>query len=91
MARPKNEESETKKTDNFLLNIHRLLNKFFLFTENDQIRPFIQFVIEFQLIFTSKKQKRYSCELLMMSYIIFSKSAKRIKDYWKSRSLCCLR
>ena len=79
MARPKNEESETKKTENFLLDINRLLNEFFLFTENNQIRFFIQFVIEFQLIFTSKKQKRFSSELLMVSYVIFSKTAKRMK------------
>ena len=78
MALAKNEEeSETKKTEKFLLNINRLLNEFFLFTENDQNRPFIQFVIEqFQLIFTSKKQRRYSSELLMMSYVIFATNAK---------------
>ena len=77
MAQAKNEkESKTKKTEKFLLNINRLLNKFFLFTKNDQIRSFIQFVIEqFQLIFTSKKQKKYSLELLM-SYVIFATSAK---------------
>ena len=77
MALAKNEkESKTKKTEKFLLNINRLLNKFFLFTKNDQIRSFIQFVIEqFQLIFTSKKQKKYSLELLM-SYVIFATSAK---------------
>ena len=77
MALAKNKESETKKTEKFLLNINRLLKEFFLFTENDQNRPFIQFVIEqFQLIFTSKKQRRYSSELLMMSYVIFATSAK---------------
>ena len=77
MALAKNEkESETKKTEKFLLNINRLLNEFFLFTKNDQIRFFIQFVIEqFQLIFTSKKQKKYLSELLM-SYVIFATSAK---------------
>ena len=77
MALAKNEkESETKKTEKFLLNINRLLNEFFLFTKNDQIRSFIQFVIEqFQLIFTSKKQKKYLSELLM-SYVIFARSAK---------------
>ena len=77
MALAKNEkESETKKTEKFLLNINRLLNEYFLFTKNDQMRSFIQFVIEqFQLIFTSKKQKKYSLELLM-SYIIFATSAK---------------
>ena len=78
MALAKNEkESETKKTEKFLLNINRLLNEFFLFTKNDQIRSFIHFVIEqFQLIFTSKKQKKYLSELLMMSYVIFATSAK---------------
>ena len=77
MALAKNEESETKKTKKFLLNINRLLNEFFLFTENDQIRPFVQFVIEqFQLFFTSKKQKRYLFELMMMSCVIFAQSAK---------------
>ena len=77
MALAKNEkERETKKTKKFLLNINRLLNEFFLFTKNDQIRSFIQFVIEqFQLIFTSKKQKKYLSELLM-SYVIFATSAK---------------
>ena len=77
MALAKNEkESETKKTEKFLLNINRLLNEFFLFTKNDQIRSFIQFVIEqFQLIFTSKKQKKYLSKLLM-SYVIFARSAK---------------
>ena len=77
MALAKDEkESETKKTEKFLLNINRLLNEFFLFTKNDQIRSFIQFVIEqFQLIFTSKKQKKYLLELLM-SYVIFATSAK---------------
>ena len=35
MALAKNEkESETKKTEKFLLNINRLLNEFFLFTKN---------------------------------------------------------
>ena len=64
MALAKNEEeSETKKTEKFLLKINRLLNEFFLFTKNDQNRPFILFVIEqFQLIFTSKNQRRYSSE-----------------------------
>ena len=78
MMLAKNEkESKTKKTEKFLLNINRLLNKFFLFTKNNKIRYFIQFVIEqFQLIFTSKKQKSYSSELLMMSYVIFATSAK---------------
>ena len=78
VALSKNEkESETKKTEKVLLNINRLLNEFFFFTKNHQIRSFIQFVIEqFQLIFTSKKQKRYSSELLMMSYVIFATSTK---------------
>ena len=78
MGLAKNEkESETKKIEKFQLNINRLLNEFFLFIKNDQIRPFIQFVIaQFQLIFTCKKQTRYSSELLMMSYVIFATSAK---------------
>ena len=78
MALAKNEEeSETKKNEKFLLNVNRLLNEFFLFTENDQNRSFIPFEIkQFQLIFTSKKQRRYSSELLMMSYVIFATSAK---------------
>ena len=78
MAYAKNEQKcETTKKEKFLFNITKLISDFLLFSENDQIIPFLQFAKEqFQLIFTNKNQRRYSSDLLMMSYIIFATSPR---------------
>jgi len=71
------QESDKNIAEIFLYNITKLLNDFFLTTENDQVLPFIKFVKEqLQLVFTNKHQRRYSSELLIMAYVIFSSSPK---------------
>lgn len=78
MALAKTEvSSERKLTEKFLLNITKLLNDFFVSIKKEVILPFLRFVTEqFDLIFTKKRQRRYSSDLLKMSYTIFSTSAR---------------
>ena len=69
----------TQKTaeENFKSNITKLLVDFLLCTDNEQQICFLKFAAEqFNLMFTSKHHRRYSPELLMMAFVIFSTSPR---------------
>ena len=63
--------------DQFQSNISNLNLDFLLVTQNQQQVSFLKFLLEqINLLFTGKHHRRYSAELLMMAYIIFSTSPR---------------
>ena len=78
MVFAKNKQPQSKtEVQQFQTNLRRLINDFILTTENEQQILFLKFFAEqIDLVFTSKHQRRYSAELLMMTYIIFATSPR---------------
>ena len=92
MAFAKNKKrSKSHLHDQFKTNISNLILSFLLVTKNQQQVSFLKFLLEqITLLFTSKHQRQYSYELLMMAYIIFFKSSKSLQTYWQKcfRLIC---
>ena len=70
-------QNKSNEDDQFKSKIANLILDFLLVTENQQQVSFLKLLLEqINLLFTSKHQRRYSAELLMMAYIIFSTSPR---------------
>ena len=68
-------QNKSNEDDQFKSKILNLILDFLLVTENQQQVSFLK-LEQINLLFTSKHQRRYSAELLMMAYIIFSTSPR---------------
>ena len=71
------ENNRLTMDDTFNAKLSRLVNKHLEKNENDEHRRFFKFILEqVDLYFKSKKQRRYSVDLLLMAYVIHANSPR---------------
>jgi len=78
MAFGKNKKlDQATKEEQFQSKVNDTIFDFLVVTENEQQISFLKFIAEqISLLFTSKHQRRYSTELLMVAYIVFATSSR---------------
>jgi len=90
MAFAKNKPVQNQKTveKQFESKIIDLMFDFLFTTENEQTISFLKFFMEqVSLLFTSKRQRKYSSDLLMMAYIVFSTSPRACERLMQEEAL----
>ena len=71
------ETNQAAKENTFQFNLSQMINKQLEVTENDQHIRLFKFILEqVDLLYKSKKQRRYSIQLLMIAYIIHATSPR---------------